>query len=373
MVHDYLHLPGFTDELFTGLISFHPVIFYWAALYMVTSMYQFRVIYQVRLTFSNLLLLLSFVALFSGGYWGYLQLNWGSWWTWDVIDFSLLLFLLVCVRNMHDYYHFVKKSTITAILTIFTIIFFIRIGLVNSKHTFFNVEYVTFNFNSKFKLALFLFAISSTFIQKAVEQPWSNVSIVSLPQLFLHSVVNLTLLLLFTFLLIDWIYEHSSLFMLFVSLLSISTVLGRRVVSINLKNKKLVYHILSFLLIITIMLTAEAHPRFYFLYDIIQFDLTKLQVYANQMVIQDISTNFIHYFDFTIIWSCLCFEYYFEDLVQHEFVLESHIDPTTLMTTTYNLSDTKSSNSVVFDFLGNFLFGFVINAVIFYSFLLLIN
>lgn len=75
VVHERLFTTKPIEELFTGLIVFHPFVFYWSIVYIFIIICRFRVLYLLKLNSNGTLVVLAFIALLSGGYWGFLQLN----------------------------------------------------------------------------------------------------------------------------------------------------------------------------------------------------------------------------------------------------------------------------------------------------------
>jgi hypothetical protein len=165
---------------------------------------------------------------------------------------------------------------------------------------------------------------------------------------------------------IDSEYEGLSLLMFTVLIVFFMFIFGKKCTRIDLKNKKLIYHSVFFLLTISIILTMKAYARFFFVYCTSGYDLIELQVYSNQLIAYNASVDLLYYFDFVTILSETYFEYDFENFLQQDFITETNVYPVTFALDVFNVSKFKDYNSVVFDFLSIFIFSIFINTLIVY-------
>jgi hypothetical protein len=369
VVHERLFTTKPIEELFTGLIVFHPFVFYWSIVYIFIIICRFRVLYLLKLNSNGTLVVLAFIALLSGGYWGFLQLNWNGWWTWDSVDFLLFFFVLVCTRNAHEHYQFVKKTPFILFMIItFITILLIRFGLFSSKHTFFDMKYTAFHLSFAFKFIVPVLSIFSMYTRSLLVQPWPIGWVVNLTQAYVNSITNLTLLVCLLFMLMNTVFEGLSLSVLIVLIVLFIFIFGKKIIRIDLKNKKLIYHSILFIIVVGITLTMEPYTRFFFVYYTASCNLAELQICANQMLTYSSWTGLTYYFDFITILSETYSEYDFEDWLQQEYTVETSFYPVTFVLDRFNLSNFTDSNSVIFDFLSIFIFGIFINTLILYPF-----
>lgn len=130
-------------DLLDGLIQLHPPVFYISVIMLINFIFSKKLqttkLTSIQYTYTLHLLLL--FSLFSGGYWSNKHLLWGNWWTWDGIELILLLFVLLFYVIIHTTtkLHFKNFILFSGLLiTIFYFFIFVRLGLVKSRHNFFN-------------------------------------------------------------------------------------------------------------------------------------------------------------------------------------------------------------------------------------------
>ena len=94
------------------------------------------------------------IAIVTGGYWSYLQLVWGNWWTWDSIENALLCLFIMHIILLH--FQGVRNAKLflfgfNYLLVLILLFILIRFGFIQSKHSFFG----TIAISTLWSLALF--------------------------------------------------------------------------------------------------------------------------------------------------------------------------------------------------------------------------
>jgi hypothetical protein len=130
-----------SQNLINGLIEFHPYFFYTSIIFsVILIIHPVNLNKLRRLFYVKHLLFIFLLSLFSGGYWSFLQLVWGDWWTWDNIELILLFFITIFINISHQ---FLLKKTYnnffytTLFCTNIYYLFLIRFNFFSSKHNFF--------------------------------------------------------------------------------------------------------------------------------------------------------------------------------------------------------------------------------------------
>jgi hypothetical protein len=121
----------------SGYFKIHPAILYATVLLFFYKLFQLK---KFTLINFNFLLIFAISAFILGSLWALYQNVWGFYWSNDLIEISLIIFILILVYNLHS-----NKQEKKQYLNFFIIIniFFLlalRLNLVYTRHNFFNIK-----------------------------------------------------------------------------------------------------------------------------------------------------------------------------------------------------------------------------------------
>lgn len=153
-----------TPALFNGALFLHPPILYcsigYAVLIAYYTTYRQRGAIRPRIsTHSSRFQAFGFtlIALVLGGLWAQQELNWGGWWSWDLVEAGTLLIAFFNLLHLH-FKNWVYQLPYLPPLVFFFFFFFfegLRYGLFDSVHSFISLTQVDFmTFTSYYFLGL---------------------------------------------------------------------------------------------------------------------------------------------------------------------------------------------------------------------------
>lgn len=168
-------------NLLNGLFIIHPILIYLFLINYIVIVTIFNdliykyfydnninllkyLLYLLSLTVSFLYNSIYFIAtaIILGSWWATQELNWGSWWEWDLVEIINLYYLLLLIFFLHQNILFLLKSYnkfINNIIIITIFIFLVRYNLIHSIHNFINSsEFIQF-YNYFFIGTLFIFIL----------------------------------------------------------------------------------------------------------------------------------------------------------------------------------------------------------------------
>jgi hypothetical protein len=159
-------------KLLNGLIMIHPMLLYiyYSLLIIYFAKTWFFRVYLYRNTqylyflTHNQTYLLGFASLFLGSWWSAQELNWGGFWSWDLVEIFLLISVLFTIISVH--------SKITNSFFFFKLVFFffnyivyilsVRFNLINSIHNF----VISSAFFYKYTYIIVLVILSTSYLCK---------------------------------------------------------------------------------------------------------------------------------------------------------------------------------------------------------------
>lgn len=167
------HLSILNNSLLNGLLLIHPVflysilllfIFYFVNYILLKSNYM-RIFNSFNFLNKNYLIYLFLsiiISVFLGAWWAQIELNWGGWWGWDLIEIISLNYLIIVVFLLHQNN---KNLLFSLFIDIFIKIFFfttiIKFNYLDSIHNFVSSGSYTQNFYQLLHTYLLLFYISN--------------------------------------------------------------------------------------------------------------------------------------------------------------------------------------------------------------------
>ena len=139
---------SFAPTLTNGLLIVHPLLLYsfyvaliyfsmWSPLLIKTKLVSKFMFYPYGLLY-NKSYFVGIVALFLGAWWSHQELNWGGFWSWDLVEIFLLITVVYAVLRQH-YTSLTQVSYLKIIffaLNFVMYIFSVRYNLINSIHNF---------------------------------------------------------------------------------------------------------------------------------------------------------------------------------------------------------------------------------------------
>ena len=141
-----------TPSLHNGYLIIHPVLLYSSialfALILIIScaVTVLHINLHLKREFIAFSFLITALAVMLGCSWAGQELNWGGWWSWDVIELGSLIILIFLLKATH----FNKKNSFylynSGIHTLFLFLFFwfgARFGFFNSVHSFIDQQGTT--------------------------------------------------------------------------------------------------------------------------------------------------------------------------------------------------------------------------------------
>jgi len=143
-----LFVSSFAPTLTNGLLIIHPLLLYsfyvaliyfgiWIPLLKKTKKTKLSLFYPYNLPYGKFYVL-GIGALFLGAWWSHQELNWGGFWSWDLVE----IFLLITVTYVVLRQHYTSLTQVSYLKTIFFGLNFVmyicsvRYNLINSIHNF---------------------------------------------------------------------------------------------------------------------------------------------------------------------------------------------------------------------------------------------
>lgn len=150
------------SNFYYGYVKIHPPLQYIGSVYLFYTVVTQKKTHNLAMIDICVILIISFAL---GSLWALFQTVWGYYWSNDTIEYILLMFIVVSVITLHQYY--ILNYNLKLLLLIFTIFLLIslRLNLLYTKHNFFTkievLKYFSFfiqvllvfnfNFLSKYK------------------------------------------------------------------------------------------------------------------------------------------------------------------------------------------------------------------------------
>ena len=183
--YDFIFFNSFklNTKLLNGLFLIHPYciyIFYSLIFFLIitcffkkthTYQYKLKTLYlfkQIK-NINYLVLCFGTIAIMLGSWWAYQEINWNSWWSWDLIEIVNFVLIFIILSYLHlSYYEFNLNSVYLFIyFCLYTILSFLlisRYNIINSLHSFIvlnNFEQFSYYFLIFF--GLFYYFIGNSF------------------------------------------------------------------------------------------------------------------------------------------------------------------------------------------------------------------
>lgn len=142
-----------SQNLLNGLVLIHPPILFFAyntlffLFFFKNSLVSFKNSTWIGFISYNLLKFF-FLALILGGWWASNELNWGGWWSWDIVEIGALIALLISILFTHLFKHFFIVANYLYLIHFFYLFFYLSLhwGLLNSVHAFVEIDSMSFSF-----------------------------------------------------------------------------------------------------------------------------------------------------------------------------------------------------------------------------------
>lgn len=131
--------------LYNGYMLIHPLLLYTSIIFFFITLFFIRVaIYlRINLNLKNKFLSNHFAvttcAIFLGCAWAIQELNWGGWWSWDIIELGSLIIFIFLLKILHLYdgaLLCLYKNSYAYFWFFFFFWFGARFGFFNSVHSF---------------------------------------------------------------------------------------------------------------------------------------------------------------------------------------------------------------------------------------------
>lgn len=285
-------------DLLDGLIQLHPPMFYISVITLINFIFS-KKLQTTKLTSTQntyALHLLLLFSLFSGGYWSNKHLLWGNWWTWDGIELILLLFILLFYAVIHNQTKSYLRNFILfsgLLITIFYFFIFVRLGLVKSRHNFFNF---TPNLSILFIVLVLTIMYSSILFTVNV-----LAYIYYVKKIWFYKLTLYWIFFIFSFVLLTIIYFITNLhFFIYLLLLFCVATFTSSLCNLTIKTKIIFWHfffaLLGFFLFFYKNVVLVVYYSSYYLYNLFNFSLLyRLGVYSTAQfstaIIQIIKTK----------------------------------------------------------------------------------
>lgn len=171
-INSCILLPTFAATLTNGLLIIHPLILYtfYSLLLSLTVGYYYTLKFNpVKLTLfypylriTNVFYIFGSIALFLGAWWSHQELNWGGFWSWDLVEVFLLITVTYSILIRHYYVYSIRSlaTNIFFIVNFFAYIVSVRYNLINSIHNFIAQS----NFLYKITYVLLILIMVSTYL-----------------------------------------------------------------------------------------------------------------------------------------------------------------------------------------------------------------
>lgn len=142
-VDSVLSIQSINTTLQNGLLTIHPIMIYisYAATltYWLSNFYYFKVNFISNNSTTNVFTFFGLIiaGVYLGAFWASQELNWGGFWSWDPVEIvSLFLFFWFMLLMHKRTKNFINKPINHAMIIIVLIYFIIRLGVVNTIHSF---------------------------------------------------------------------------------------------------------------------------------------------------------------------------------------------------------------------------------------------
>lgn len=302
------NLHKFFFELLIGLVSIHPIMFYWGlSLFtlMYLTMYN-KNNYTFIVPSKNLAILIT--ALVLGGVWGWLNFAWGYIWVYDFIEYFLLWLIVLTLYYLHTkIYKMNLKNTVWLINLMMLYYITLRYGFLPTRHSFFNkislntikqtTYYLLIINNVGLYVNVWLFTIIS-FVKI-----WSILIVyiicfISIKNLHIKNTINyisIYLIHIIVFLLIFTFVLHTPNYIFYIidkTYINKKQLIVQNLLSNNYKN------------LISIKLNNKKLIRVFKSNNFFNINQNFLQVYNTTQVYLQTSSD-IYYFFLTLIFICL--------------------------------------------------------------------
>lgn len=154
----YINLFQLNVKLLNGLFLIHPYciyVFYSTILFIFYKNYTYNKLfylegfrdyknYQLKLLTKlyNIASILGTIAIILGAWWAYQEINWNSWWSWDLIEIINLNLILILLLFLHNFKYVnlikIQVSLKNIVLLLIFLLFLIlsRYNIINSLHSF---------------------------------------------------------------------------------------------------------------------------------------------------------------------------------------------------------------------------------------------
>ena len=159
---------NFNLSLFNGLLLLHPFLLFlaYSIMLIIIFYYFFFIIFsKSKLTLSNFIIsyLTSFLipTIILGALWAQQELNWGGWWSWDIIELGSLFWIVFLITAMHFKYYNVNFIFTHNFFLVFFIFFYlgVRFSFFDSIHSFVSDNITDFKGYNYFYIILNLFLL----------------------------------------------------------------------------------------------------------------------------------------------------------------------------------------------------------------------
>ncbi len=204
-------------NLFNGLFLIHPLFIY---MFLITFFkickdyinyifiyYTFKLniknytfFFKIKIISTQFLSNLILLAIVLGSWWALQELNWGTWWNWDLVEIINLLYFIALLKIIHNniLIFFKQYFKLLNLIGVFMLcVLAVRLNLIQSIHNFINAN----DFNQFLKyLMVFLYfyiiyPIKNYFLKFSYNK--SNIKIYNFLSYFYKSVIIFLVVLIF--------------------------------------------------------------------------------------------------------------------------------------------------------------------------------
>lgn len=159
-VMNTLAVQSINTNLQNGLLNIHPIFVYFT--YAVVLVFWINRYLQANINSSSRDSITKIFSIFGvivtgtylGSFWASQELNWGGFWSWDPVEIISLFLCCHCLFILHNYSKkFLNNPVSHLIITVIVIYFIIRLGVINTIHSFVR------NNNNPYVVNIFLMSI----------------------------------------------------------------------------------------------------------------------------------------------------------------------------------------------------------------------
>lgn len=131
-------IPQVEETLLVGFYNTHPSILYGGLIFFFCNFFFYT---QFNTWTKKIIMLLCLLAFILGGYWGLGNSVWGYYWVNDIIELILLGFSVLIITLIHLFQRIrMQVMYILLYISLFIILINLRLGLLQSRHTFFDLS-----------------------------------------------------------------------------------------------------------------------------------------------------------------------------------------------------------------------------------------